>query len=196
MLGQKPCCRACWNSRRLSIFETRPTRCCRTHRHGCSAPSFQITLSETFLDAGGPVLWFILALSIILWSLIIERYWYFYRIHPGLLSTSRKVFQDIQLPRWHKSHIRDAMISQISLNLTRSLPQIRTLIMLCPLFGLLGTVTGMIQVFDVVALTGTGNAKAMASGISMATIPTMAGLVTASEIMGLEETWDRVRNCH
>lgn len=134
---------------------------------------------QGFLDAGGPVLWLILALSIILWSLIIERYWYFYRIHPGLLHSSRKVFQDIQLSRWHKNHIRDAMISQISLNLTRSLPQIRTLIMLCPLFGLLGTVTGMIQVFDVVALTGTGNAKAMASGISMATIPTMAGLVTA-----------------
>jgi len=53
------------------------------------------------------------------------------------------------------------------------------LIGLCPLFGLLGTVTGMIHVFDVMAVTGTGNARAMASGISQATIPTMAGMVIA-----------------
>jgi len=31
----------------------------------------------------------------------------------------------------------------------------------------------------VLAVTGTGNARAMASGISQATIPTMAGLVVA-----------------
>jgi Biopolymer transport proteins len=45
--------------------------------------------------------------------------------------------------------------------------------------GLLGTVTGMINVFDVMAITGTGNARAMASGISMATVPTMAGMVVS-----------------
>jgi biopolymer transport protein ExbB len=48
-----------------------------------------------------------------------------------------------------------------------------------PLLGLLGTVTGMIQVFDVMALTGTGNARLMAGGVSAATIPTMSGLVAA-----------------
>ena len=53
------------------------------------------------------------------------------------------------------------------------------LVATAPLLGLLGTVTGMIAVFDVMALTGTGNARLMASGISMATIPTMAGMVTA-----------------
>ena len=134
---------------------------------------------QTFMETGGPVLWVILLLSILLWSLILERYWYLYRIHPGVIQESILQYQDIELSSWHKQRIREAIISQINLDLTKSLPQIRTLIMLCPLLGLLGTVTGMIQVFDVVAITGTGNAKAMASGISMATIPTMAGLVTA-----------------
>ncbi len=50
---------------------------------------------------------------------------------------------------------------------------------LCPLLGLLGTVTGMIEVFDVMAIAGSGNPRAMASGVSRATIPTMAGMVAA-----------------
>ncbi len=56
---------------------------------------------------------------------------------------------------------------------------IKTLVALCPLLGLLGTVTGMIEVFEVMAFSGTGNARSMAAGVSKATIPTMAGMVAA-----------------
>jgi biopolymer transport protein ExbB len=37
----------------------------------------------------------------------------------------------------------------------------------------------MIEVFDVMAVSGSGNARSMASGVSKATIPTMAGMVGA-----------------
>ena len=56
---------------------------------------------------------------------------------------------------------------------------IKTMVALCPLLGLLGTVTGMIEVFNVMAVTGGGDAKSMAGGVSRATIPTMAGMVAA-----------------
>ena len=56
---------------------------------------------------------------------------------------------------------------------------IKTLVSLCPLLGLLGTVTGMISVFDVMAVEGTSNARSMAAGVSLATVPTMAGMVGA-----------------
>ena len=56
---------------------------------------------------------------------------------------------------------------------------IKTLVALCPLLGLLGTVTGMISVFDVMSLSGSGNARGMAAGVSKATLPTMAGMVAA-----------------
>ena len=49
---------------------------------------------------------------------------------------------------------------------------------LCPLLGLLGTVTGMISVFDAMATQG-GNARSMAAGVSMATIPTMSGMIAS-----------------
>jgi len=53
------------------------------------------------------------------------------------------------------------------------------LVALCPLLGLLGTVTGMISVFQVMATSGSGNVRAMAAGVSQATVPTMAGMVGA-----------------
>ena len=56
---------------------------------------------------------------------------------------------------------------------------IKMLIAICPMLGLLGTVIGMIQVSDVMAVTGNGNSRSMAAGISQATISTMAGMIIA-----------------
>ena len=44
---------------------------------------------------------------------------------------------------------------------------------------LLGTVYGMIEVFEVLAVLGTGNPRAMSTGVAKATIPTMAGMTIA-----------------
>ena len=48
-----------------------------------------------------------------------------------------------------------------------------------PLFGLFGTIAGMMEVFHLLAVTGGGDAKAMAGGVSRSTIPAMAGLSVA-----------------
>jgi biopolymer transport protein ExbB len=61
----------------------------------------------------------------------------------------------------------------------RHLAMIAVLAAVAPLLGLLGTVLGMIETFEVIALFGTGNAKAMASGISVALVTTQAGLLVA-----------------
>jgi biopolymer transport protein ExbB len=63
--------------------------------------------------------------------------------------------------------------------LRRFLAMIAVLAGVAPLLGLLGTVIGMIQTFDVISIFGTGNAKAMAGGISVAMITTEAGLLVA-----------------
>ena len=48
-----------------------------------------------------------------------------------------------------------------------------------PLLGLLGTVAGMIRTFNVITVSGTGDAKPLAGGISEALITTLFGLVVA-----------------
>ena len=71
------------------------------------------------------------------------------------------------------------LVSRARMKINQYLPIIKTLVALCPLLGLLGTVTGMIEVFNIMAVTGGGDAKSMAGGVQQATIPTMAGMVAA-----------------
>ena len=133
-----------------------------------------------FMDAGGVVLWAILAVSLLLWTLISERYLYLRFGHRTQLAAAVARWQAREdRASWYAMQIRRAMISALSQRLFASLALIRTLIALCPLLGLLGTVTGMIHVFDVMAIMGTANARAMAAGVSLATLPTMAGMVVA-----------------
>ena len=71
------------------------------------------------------------------------------------------------------------LLSQAKVAINRNLSIIQTCVVLAPLFGLLGTVTGMIEVFQVMAFNGGGDARSMAGGVSKATLPTMAGMVVA-----------------
>lgn len=135
---------------------------------------------KAFVESGGPVLLFIAALTFVMWTLIFERLWYY----KSSLGTEVKTALDTWEARserksWNAHQIRYALISRVSENIDVRVEVIGTLVALAPLLGLLGTVTGMIDVFNVLAVTGGGDAKSMAGGVSKATIPTMAGMVAA-----------------
>jgi len=133
-----------------------------------------------FMARGGGVLWIIAMLLLVKWSLIFERVWYLHSAHAKKVKHTLAAWAGrSDTKSWRAQQIRNMMISELSLDLRSSLPLIETLVVICPLLGLLGTVTGMIEVFYVMALTGGGDAKSMAGGVSKATIPTMAGMVGA-----------------
>lgn len=69
--------------------------------------------------------------------------------------------------------------AQVVHDLERYLNTLGTIALITPLLGLLGTVVGMIQVFDDIMLQGTGDAGLLAGGISAALITTAAGLTVA-----------------
>jgi len=133
-----------------------------------------------FIDTGGGVLWFIAAALIGMWTMIIERLWFFSRTYPKkarLLIAKWDARGDTT--SWKAHRIRDSWISQMTEQLNSGLLVIKTIVTICPMIGLLGTVTGMVSVFELMALQGTGSARLLAAGISKATIPTMAGMVAA-----------------
>lgn len=133
-----------------------------------------------FLEAGGDILTLIMITTFLMWTLILERYWYLQTGHRELVADAMEEWhRRTERTSWRAHQIRRAMISKVSMAANRSIPLIKTLVALCPLFGLLGTVTGMIEVFDVMAIAGTGNPRPMAAGVSRATLPTMAGMVAA-----------------
>ncbi len=133
-----------------------------------------------FMDSGGPVLWWIAVMTLVMWTLAFERIWYYRTALRGDINTVMDTWEGrAERKSCNAKAIRQALISRISLSVNQNLAMIATLVALCPLMGLLGTVTGMIDVFNVMAVSGGGDAKSMAGGVSKATIPTMAGMVAA-----------------
>lgn len=133
-----------------------------------------------FMTRGGTVLWLIALLVFVMWTLILERSLFFCLKARAM---RHQMVADWQArddkSSWHAHKIRQALLSRANQSVDQNLSLIKTLILLCPLFGLLGTVTGMIEVFTVLSVVGSGDVKPIASGISKATIPTMAGMVAA-----------------
>jgi biopolymer transport protein ExbB len=133
-----------------------------------------------FMDKGGNVLWLIAALLFVMWMLIFERVWYLkFGWKSDVAAVISKWESRKERKSWEAQQIRLMLISQARMRINQYLPVIKTLVALCPLLGLLGTVTGMIEVFNIMAVTGGGDAKSMAGGVQQATIPTMAGMVAA-----------------
>jgi biopolymer transport protein ExbB len=131
------------------------------------------------MERGGPVLPLIAALTFVMWTMIFERFWFFRTEFKTIVNSTIQEWEGREERRsWSAHAIREAMISQASEKIRGTLPLIQTCVALAPLLGLMGTVTGMVAVFDAMATQG-GNARSMASGVSMATIPTMAGMVAS-----------------
>ena len=133
----------------------------------------------TFMERGGPVLPLIATLTFAMWTMIFERFWFFRTEFKTIVDSTIQEWEGRAERRsWSAHAIREAMISQASEKIRGTLPLIQTCVALAPLLGLMGTGTGMVAVFDAMATQG-GNARSMASGVSMATIPTMAGMVAS-----------------
>lgn len=133
-----------------------------------------------FLHLGGWVLKWILLAALVLTTLILERYWYLLRIHPRELSARLGEWRGrVERRSWAAHRIREQLISELKIGLGATLPLIRMMIPLAPLLGLLGTVTGMLEVFDAMTAAGQSDVRAMAYGVSHAMISTLAGLVVS-----------------
>lgn len=155
-----------------------------------------------YFSPGGIVMIPIILTSLIMWALIIERLLYFRKAERDDLDVKNavEIFRDKAFNRSSKGlrvKVLDSFLQEqtgkkdidksiLDLCVRREIPYLRrylaviaVLAAIAPLLGLLGTVTGMITTFNVIALFGTGNARAMAGGISEALITTQSGLLVA-----------------
>lgn len=155
-----------------------------------------------FAKTGGWVMIPVAATSILMWTLIGERLMTFRRLTGRDLDIQDAVHAIQGAPVNHfgdgiratlvRNFVRkrtgdaalDKRIMRESAMMLRpaieqNLAVIAVLGSIAPLLGLLGTVSGMITTFTVIAEVGTGNARPLAGGISEALVATEAGLLVA-----------------
>jgi biopolymer transport protein ExbB len=132
------------------------------------------------VGAGGPAVLCIFLAGVLMWMLIFERFWFFRWRLPQLVEQSlQSWYARGEHQSWAAHQIRKALISRLNAEMSASLPMLKVLVPLCPLIGLVGTVTGMLEVFDSMALLGSADARTMASGVSKAMNCTMTGLAVS-----------------
>ena len=142
------------------------------------------TALHNMRELGGPVVNWIFVACVIMWTITVERYWYFKKILPRESATMLAEWNArTNRLNWNAQQIRRAMISRLNSGMSSGLQVLRVLVPLCPLLGLLGTVSGMLDVFDAMSARGSADARSMATGVSEAMICTLSGL--AVSITGL-----------
>ena len=136
------------------------------------------------ISLGGPWVVWIFLCGLLMWTLVLERIWYFSRILPQQVGQTVEAWRERADHRtWCARQIRRALISRVNTAMAANQLVLRTLVPMAPLLGLIGTVSGMLEVFDSMALRGSADARAMASGVSEAMVCTLSGL--AVSITGL-----------
>lgn len=158
---------------------------------------------EGYIQSGGIVMVPLLIISLCLWVLIINRALFMHRLyvrniprekagelvktnqmpHDRYQGVTSLLVRQLLLARSHDPHLDEFILDEIVVRLVASvdtyLGVIGILAGVAPLLGLLGTVLGMMETFAVITHFGTGNANAMAGGISVALISTQTGLMVS-----------------
>jgi biopolymer transport protein ExbB len=160
------------------------------------------------MDRGGPIMWVVFVTACVAFVFLVERAFFLFnqkrlakhdyrmlRRNAGVnafadlkyRSPVALILADIN---WHQVTDKENLTREVNVQLAGimnrlegSLPTIATLGALLPMLGLLGTVTGMINVFEVIAVQGSGEPEAMASGISQALLTTASGLAIAIPVI-------------
>lgn len=132
------------------------------------------------LELGGDILLLIIIIAALMWGFILERLFFLYWIFPAKRTVIIKLWSQRKVKTdWFAWQFRKLLISRINRETSKNLELIRTMVKVCPLLGLLGTVMGMLEIFDALAITGNNSARSTAGGVSKATVSTMAGMVVA-----------------
>jgi biopolymer transport protein ExbB len=133
-----------------------------------------------FLYRGGPVIIAICCTSVLMWALIVERYWFLFRMLPAKEEQARQEWTGrSDRSSWYAKRIREQLVGEINQAMRQNLPLIKALVTVLPFLGLLGTVNGMIHSFEVLRVFGTDNARGLTAGIAEALFTTLTGLLTA-----------------
>jgi biopolymer transport protein ExbB len=156
-----------------------------------------------YLVQGGWVMFPLVVCSLLMWTLIGERLYFFHSLTSRdiPIQGAVRLMAGGEPPPEHAKGLRARIVASFLHEKTgrsdldrsilrhcaqrqrpplhRYLAVIAVLAAVAPLLGLLGTVIGMVDTFHVISTFGTGNVKGLSNGISVALITTQSGLIVA-----------------
>jgi len=154
------------------------------------------------VSSGGLFIWPIILLAVVGVVLVLERFLVLYRINVNgtqavarvtellttkLLTPAESVVGAVALVKDESLEVRECRMEEAILEqlpkLERFLQTIKIMATIAPLLGLLGTVSGIIQTFQVISTSGNGDPKLLSAGISEALLTTEAGLLVAIPLL-------------
>ncbi len=135
-----------------------------------------------YVNQGGSITWILVFMNIIGLSIILWRFLVLRDFNKNLDTRAKDLCDELKRSVGESSDIlnlsKDFITAKVS-ELEYGMTMIRVIATIAPLLGLLGTVVGIFEAFQVIAAKGLDNPGDFASGISLALITTIAGLIVA-----------------
>lgn len=124
----------------------------------------------TYIEKGGVIVYLLIALNIVGFTIII---WKFLTL-PQKDKVSYKILRKVDLSKNVDTQIEyEIKKLEVGLNFIKNIASV------APLLGLLGTVVGVLKAFEAITANGLGDPTIFSTGISLALITTIAGLIVA-----------------
>lgn len=134
----------------------------------------------SLMQQGGIIMWVLFAITLAQLFLFIQRWltW------PAKSSQPKQAaIQSSRYALLSLNYRQQAASLQLVNQLEAGLPLLKALVVITPLLGLTGTVTGMMLVFDGLSLGGSADPRQLSSGIARAILPTFASMAVV--LLGL-----------
>ncbi|NLO17087.1 MAG: MotA/TolQ/ExbB proton channel family protein [Arcobacter butzleri] len=133
-----------------------------------------------YIDRGGFIAYFLLFLNIIGFTIIIYKAIVLFISKSNLKALALEIIDELKSSNQSSdvANIESKISTKIQ-KLEFGLNSIKIIATISPLLGLLGTVIGILSAFDAISIAGLGDPTIFSSGISVALITTVAGLIVA-----------------
>ena len=134
----------------------------------------------TFIEKGGVIVYILIALNMIGFSVIFFKFINILQYKSRLLTNVDEIVKKLQASSSQSTaNYLDIIVQQKVKKLENGLNTIKIIATISPLLGLLGTVIGIFSSFDIISKVGLDDPTLFSSGISIALITTVVGLIVA-----------------
>jgi len=132
-----------------------------------------------YIERGGIIVYILIAMNIIGFTIMTWKSFIFLSTKRKLKSISQNIIKELNLSKnFEIAQVQTTVALKVK-QFENGLNTIKIIASLSPLIGLLGTVIGILNSFDSISHLGLGDPTIFSSGISIALITTVAGLIVA-----------------